>query len=257
MKTMAVILAAGKGTRMQSELPKVMHPLLGEPMVSYSVRTAAAVTGRRPVVIVGYRGNLVRRALGDRARFAVQTVQKGTGHALRQAESLVRGETDTVLVTFGDMPLLSPETLGDLLAAHSRTGGPLTMLSVIAEDPRGFGRVVRGPVGTVQSIVEEAVATPEQLSIRELNVSGYALDDGWVWDALRKIRPSPTGEYYLTDLVEIAVSAGHSVETVQVREPGEAIGINTPEHLKEAEAFLAERVGAGNGRVTAPRPFRT
>jgi bifunctional UDP-N-acetylglucosamine pyrophosphorylase/glucosamine-1-phosphate N-acetyltransferase len=237
---------------MQSELPKVMHPLLGEPMVSYSVRTTAAVTGRQPIVIVGYRGEMVRRALGNRACFVVQSEQKGTGHALQQAEHLLRGRTDTVLVTFGDMPLISRETFEDLLEAHSGAPGPLTMLSVVAEDPRGFGRVVRGPHGTVQAIVEEAVATPEQLAIRELNVSGYAFDDGWVWDALRKIRPSPTGEYYLTDLIEIAVSAGHPVEAIPVRDPGEAIGINTPAHLKEAEAFLTRRVGVGNGRVPSP-----
>jgi len=252
MKTTAVILAAGKGTRMQSELPKVMHPLLGEPMVSFPVRTTTAVTGRLPIVIIGYRGEVVRRALGDRARFVVQSEQKGTGHALQQAEHLLRGRTDTVLVTFGDMPLISSESFKDLLEAHSGAPGPLTMLSVVTEDPRGFGRVVRGPGGTVLAIVEEAVATPEQLAIRELNVSGYAFDDGWVWDALRKIRPSPTGEYYLTDLVEIAGSEGHLVEAIPVREPGEAIGINTPAHLNEAEAFLARRVGAGDGRVLSP-----
>jgi bifunctional UDP-N-acetylglucosamine pyrophosphorylase/glucosamine-1-phosphate N-acetyltransferase len=249
MKTTAVILAAGKGTRMKSDLPKVMHLLLGEPMVSYPVRTAAEVTGRPPVVVVGYRGDMVRRALGNQARFAVQEEQKGTGHALQQAEALVRGRTDTVLVTFGDMPLISPETITDLLEAHTRTSGPLTMLSVVADDPRGFGRVVRGPDGSVRAIVEEALATPEQLAIRELNVSGYALDDDWVWDALRKIRPSPNGELYLTDLVEIAVSEGCPVEAVPVREPGEAIGINTPDHLEEAEAFLTGRTRKTTDRV--------
>ncbi|HUF37427.1 MAG TPA: NTP transferase domain-containing protein [Anaerolineales bacterium] len=244
MKTTAVILAAGRGTRMQSAQPKVMHPLLGEPMVSYSVRAAAAVTGRLPIVVVGYRAEQVRAALDGRARFVVQTEQKGTGHALLQAEPLLRNRTDTILVAFGDMPLISPETFEDLLDSHTRSGGPLTMLSVIADDPRGFGRVVRGPDGAVRAIVEEAVASPEQLAIRELNVSGYALSDDWVWEALGRIQPSPIGEFYLTDLVEIAVSQGHPVQAVLVRDPAEAIGINTPEHLREAEAFLARRRAA-------------
>lgn len=237
----AVILAAGKGTRMQSELPKVMHPLLGAPMITYPVQTALEVTGRKPVVIVGYQAELVRAALGDRARYVVQTEQKGTGHALMQAEPLLRGRTDTLLVTLGDMPLISAETMRDLLDVHLGSGSPVTMLSVIADDPRGFGRVVRGADGSVQAIVEEAVATPEQLRIRELNISGYAFENRWVWDALREIRPSPNGEYYLTDLVEIAVAEGRTVEAVRVREPDEAIGINTPGHLSEAEAFLARR----------------
>jgi bifunctional UDP-N-acetylglucosamine pyrophosphorylase/glucosamine-1-phosphate N-acetyltransferase len=243
----AVILSAGKGTRMQSDLPKVMHPLLGVPMVVYPVRTATEVTGRRPVVIVGYRAEMVRAVLGDRCRYVIQSEQKGTGHALLQAERLLRDETDTVLVTFGDMPLISAASFHDLLEAHSRSRSPLTMLSVIADDPRGFGRVVRGADGRVMAIVEEADATAEQLGIRELNVSGYALTNTWVWDALRKIRPSPNGEYYLTDLVEIAVDEGHPVEAVRVREPGEAIGINTPEHLMEAETFLMNRIDAAEG----------
>lgn len=242
----AVILAAGKGTRMQSDLPKVMHPLLGEPMLAYPVHTAVEVTGRRPVVIVGYRADLVRSALGDRCRYVVQREQKGTGHALRQAEALLRDESEIVLVTFGDMPLISPGSFRDLLDAHARTGGPLTMLSVIADDPRGFGRVVRGADGRVRAIVEEAVATPAQLAIRELNVSGYAFSNAWVWEALKKIRPAPNGEYYLTDLVGIAAAEGHPVEAIPVREPGEAIGINTPEHLAEAEAFLMSRIAAAD-----------
>lgn len=249
----AVILAAGKGTRMQSDLPKVMHPLLGAPMVTYPVRTATEITGRRPVVIVGYRADLVRAELGSRARYAVQTEQKGTGHAVLQAEPLLKDRTGTVLVAFGDMPLISAGSFRDLLEAHARTGAPLTMLSVIADDPRGFGRVVRGPAGDVRAIVEEAVATEEELRIRELNVSGYAVSNAWIWDALRRIRPAPNGEYYLTDLVEIAVGEGHQVEAVHVREPGEAIGINTPEHLREAEAYLRRNTAPAQQRSAAAR----
>lgn len=252
MDSISVILAAGKGTRMKSDLPKVMHPLLGEPMVVYPVRVARQVTGRRPVVVVGYRAELVRAALGDQARFAVQADQKGTGHALLQAEAKARGRAGTILVSFGDMPLLSSGTFSDLLAAHAESGSPVTMLSVIADDPRGFGRVVRGSDGNVAAIVEEAVATPEQLAIRELNVSGYAFSDAWVWDALRRIRLSPKGEYYLTDLVEIAVSEGHSVRAVHLREAYEGIGINTLEHLAEAEAALRRQLEA-SGAASAGR----
>lgn len=237
----SVILAAGKGTRMNSKLPKVLHPLLGRPMILYAVEAAEAATGRPPVLVVGHGAEQVRRTVGDRARYVHQAEQKGTAHAVMQAESLLRGQADIVLVTSGDMPLFTPSTLANLIAVQAAGTAAFTMLTVEAEDPRGFGRIVRDADGRVVAIVEEAVAAPEQLAIRELNVGAYAFDGRWLWDALRRIELSPKGEYYLTDLVAVAVRMGLPVQAVTAPDANETIGINTPAHLAEAERTMSAR----------------
>lgn len=244
MTTTAIILAAGKGTRMNSDLPKVLHPLLDKPMILYAVETAQLVTGQPPIVVVGHEAERVRETVGGRARFVYQREQLGTAHAVGQAEVLLREQPGTVLITSGDMPLFKPETLAQLVSAQVDGATPLSMLTVVADKPRGFGRIVRAPDGSVRAIVEEAVATPEQLAIRELNVGAYAVDGSWLWPSLAKITPSPKGEYYLTDLVAIAVEEGLRVQAIVVESEAEAIGINTPEHLAEAERLLKERLAA-------------
>lgn len=242
MKIASVILAAGQGTRMRSALPKVLHPLLGRPLLHYAIEAHLEVTGARPVIVIGHGADEIRQAAGDRADFVIQEPQLGTGHAVRQAEAQLRGRSDLVLVTYADMPLLTPETLRRLIEAHQAHSGPITMLTVVASDPRGFGRVVRDEHGQVKAIVEEAQATPEQLEIRELNASAYCFSAGWLWDALSRIQLSPKGEYYLTDLVEIAVGDGLPVQALQAEDISETIGINTRVHLAEAEALLRQRI---------------
>jgi len=239
--TTSVVLAAGRGTRMGSDLPKVLHLLHGKPLIHYSVSTTTEVTGRRPILVVGFGADRVRDAVGDRAFYVHQSELKGTGHAVQQAEKILKGRTDAVLVTFGDMPLLTVDSLKALVECHASGGAVLTMLTVIAEDPRGFGRIVRGADGGVQAIVEEAVAAPGELAIRELNVGAYVFDESWLWDALDSIRPSPKGEYYLTDLVEIANRQERRVRALVLPDEGEAIGINTTAHLAEAAALLAQK----------------
>jgi bifunctional UDP-N-acetylglucosamine pyrophosphorylase/glucosamine-1-phosphate N-acetyltransferase len=241
MKIKSVILAAGHGTRMRSSLPKVLHPLLGRPMIWYALETTQTVTGSPPVIVVGHAADQVRQMLGDAAQFMLQEPQLGTGHALRQTESLLRGDAELVLVTTADMPLLTPETLEKLLQAQKEHSGPITMLTVIADDPRGFGRVVRTPDGHVLKVVEEPQATPEQLAIRELNTSVYCFSSEWLWGALERIPLSPKGEYYLTDLVGIAVADGLSVQAYIAHDPSEVIGINTRIHLAEAEKIMRQR----------------
>jgi bifunctional UDP-N-acetylglucosamine pyrophosphorylase/glucosamine-1-phosphate N-acetyltransferase len=242
MKIAAVLLAAGEGTRMRSTINKVLHPLLGKPMVWYSLQAVNAVTPELPVVVVGNGAESVRAAVGDAARFVVQEERLGTGHAVMQAEDLLRDKADLVLVAYADMPLLTAETLQKLVAAQQANSGPVTMTTIIAEDPRGFGRVIRAADGSVQQIVEEVAASPEQLQIRELNVSPYCFDGAWLWDALRRIPLSAKGEYYLTDLVGLAVEDGLKVQAVAMDDPQEAIGINTRVHLAEAETALRGRV---------------
>ncbi len=242
MTATAVILAAGQGTRMRSALPKVLHALLGRPMAWYALEAARQATGAQPVMVVGHEAETVQRALGDQARFVVQEPQLGTGHAVAQASPLLQDRAGSVLVTYADMPLLRAETLTRLMQAQESHAGPITMLTVVADDPRGFGRVVRNSAGQVQAVVEEPQATPEQLAIRELNVGVYCFAAGWLWEALERIPLSPKGEYYLTELVGIAVADGLSVQALVAEDLSEMIGINTRVHLAEAEAVLRRRI---------------
>ena len=243
MQLTHVILAAGKGTRMKSRLPKVLHPLLDKPMVLYAVETAARVSPEPPVLVVGHGADAVQEVVGDRARYVVQEEQKGTGHAVLQAAPLLAGHSDIVLVTYADMPLLRAETLRTLVQEHIRTGSTITMLTVVLDDPHGFGRIVRDGEGNVRAIVEEADATPEQRAIRELNVGIYAFDAAWLWENLPRVKPSPVkGEYYLTDMVGMAVDQGGRVTALTVEDREEVLGINTRVHLAEATRALQKRI---------------
>jgi len=227
---------------MKSNLPKVLHPILGRPMLWYSLQVARELSDEPPVVVVGHKAEAVMEKLGDGVTYALQEPQLGTGHALHKAMPLISPDVDTVLVTYGDMPLLRTETLESLLEAHESHPGPVTLMTVVMDDPHGFGRIVRDKQGNVVSIVEEAHATPEQKAIRELNTGIYALDAKWTWEHLPRLPLSPKGEYYLTDLVEMAVSEGLPVKAVEVDDPDEVIGINTRVHLAQAEAAMRRRI---------------
>jgi bifunctional UDP-N-acetylglucosamine pyrophosphorylase/glucosamine-1-phosphate N-acetyltransferase len=242
MKTTAVVLAAGRSTRMNSKKPKVLHTLLGRPMAFYALEAAEQASGAMPVVIIGHQAEIVRQALGDRAECILQEPQLGTGHAVQQAEALLAGRSEYILVTTADMPLLTGETLQQLVRAQQAHRGPMTLLTVTTPDARGFGRIVRDAQGLIQAVIEEAHATPEQLAIHELNASVYCFTAEWLWQALRRIPLSPKGEYYLTDLVGIAAADGLPIQTIHTLEPAETIGINTRLHLAEAEAVLRERI---------------
>jgi bifunctional UDP-N-acetylglucosamine pyrophosphorylase/glucosamine-1-phosphate N-acetyltransferase len=242
MKVTAILLAAGQGTRMKSNLQKVLHPVCGKPMVAYALEVASSASTEKPVVIIGNGGDALRDFLGDAVHCVVQEPQLGTGHAVQQADVGLRGKTDLVLVTYADMPLLRSETLAGLVETQKHNPGPMTMLTVMAAAPRGFGRVVRDATGNVQAIVEEAAATPEQLSIKELNVGAYCFSSDWLWEALKRVPLSKKGEYYLTDTVELAVKAGLPVQALVTDDMAETIGINTRIHLAEAEAAMRQRI---------------
>jgi len=240
-----VVLAAGESTRMRSHTPKVLHPLAGRPLIEYSVRLAESISTNPPLVVVGRNADAITQLLGKRARYASQTERLGTGHAVLQARPLLQGHSDTVLVFYGDMPLVTAASMQRLLALHQRTraaGGVLSMLTFHSDTPRGFGRIVRGPAGAVRAIVEEADCTAEQRQITELNPGLYGYDAAWLWQNLDAIQLSPKGEYYLTDLVAIAVQQGRPVLAEAVDDAVEMLGINTRVHLAEAEAVLRQRI---------------
>lgn len=242
MKTISIILAAGQGTRMRSNLPKVLHPLGGKPMVQYALRAVEGLSEEAPIVVIGHGAEQVRQTVGEAARFVLQAERLGTGHAVLTAEGLAAGQSDLVLVTSADMPLLRHETLRRLVETQSQNSGSITMLTMTAEDSHGFGRIVRAPDGSVRAIVEEAQCTPEQLAIREYNVGAYCFRADWLWPALHRVPLSPKGEYYVTDTVGIAVSEGLPVLALTIRDNDEALGINTRVHLAEAEAVLRRRI---------------
>ena len=247
VKIATVVLAAGYGTRMKSDLPKMMHPVMGRPMIAWAVNTARAISHVSPVVVVGHKRELIQQLLGDEVGYALQTDLLGTGHAVMQAADLLRGQADAVVVTYGDMPLLRSETLQKLLDLftqvrnNEQTLPAIAMLTITRDDPQGFGRVVRNAQGEIQAIVEEVDCTPEQKLIRELNPGIYCFDSAWLWQNLDKIPLSAKGEYYLTDMVGIAVAQGRRVVTMAA--PLEDVdGINTRVQLANATAVMRYRI---------------
>ena len=243
MKLAAVVLAAGQGTRMKSDWPKVLHPLAGRPLVIYAVETAQALTNAAPVLVVGQGADAVRETVGEAAIYVEQAEQLGTGHAVLQAREALEGRADLVTVTYADMPLLTVGTLRRLVEQQQKNPGPITILDLVHENPRGFGRVVRDESGAVVQVVEEAVATPELLALRELNAGVYCFDADWLWTHVEHIPLSlPKEEYYLTDLIEMAVDEGLRVEAVVSEDGAEVLGINTRVHLAEGERILRRRI---------------
>lgn len=238
-----VILAAGYGKRFKSSLIKVMHPLVGRPMIVYSVEIAQSLGVKQPVLVVGHKAGKVRELFGNKVTYVEQSEQLGTGHAVLQARSVLQDRSQTVLVLYGDMPLLKVETLRRLFELHQAGDVPVTMLTALSDDSMGFGRILRDVHDNrVLGIVEEAVATPEQLAIRELNVGVYCFEATWLWDHLPRIRLSPKGEYYLTDLAGMAADEGHCVQSLTIDDVTEVQGINTRVHLAQAEAVMRRRI---------------
>jgi bifunctional UDP-N-acetylglucosamine pyrophosphorylase / glucosamine-1-phosphate N-acetyltransferase len=242
MTLAAVILAAGQGTRMHSAMPKVLHRLGGQPLLSYALESARAVTGRTPVLVIGHGAEAVRAAFGERAEYAVQAEALGTAHAVMQAAGLLPASGADVLVTYADMPLLRESTLRALAETQAANSGPLTFLTIDSPDRRDFGRVVRDSAGQVQAVVEAALATPEQWRLTEVNVGAYCFNAEWLWQALARLAPSAKGEYFLTDLVGMAIAEGLRAATVTIEEQDEVVGVNTRAQLAEAEAALRWRI---------------
>jgi len=226
--THVVILAAGQGTRMKSQLPKVLHPVAGRPMLEHVLDAAAAVAPATVTVIVGHGGAVVQERLAGRSgvTFALQEPQLGTAHALQQAEPVLAGKTGTVILLSGDVPLLRGRTLEKLLQAHLAATAAATIVTASVERPYGYGRIVRVD-GQIARIVEERDASPAERQIREINSGIYAFDLPPLFDALRGIASqNAQAEFYLTDLVGIYRRRKLPVETLLVDDPEEIRGIN-------------------------------
>jgi len=240
-----VILAAGQGTRMRSPLPKVLYGLCGRPMLGYVLDQARALEPEKIVVVVGHGGEAVRAWLAadepdGRITCVTQAEQKGTGHAVQVCGDELRNAPGPVVVLYGDMPLLTADSLEALCVA--RGTAPAAALTAIVDKPRGFGRILREG-GAVTGIVEEKDATPEQLEIPEVNVGVYCFDRDTLLDCLPRLTDqNAQGEFYLTDVLALVVGSGREVASSTLADPTEGIGINTLEHLAEARAVLQGRI---------------
>ena len=238
----AVILVAGEGSRMESDLPKVLHPVCGKEMLHHVLDVLAEVHAGVVAAVVAPGATAVRASLGELVECAEQPDPRGTGHALLQAEELLQGRASNILVLYGDTPLLLSATLKKIMERHQSEEAPVTILTSRLAPPDGLGRVVRDASGHITQVVEEAAADETQLAISEVNGGVYAFDAGWLWPALREIAPSAVKEYYLTDLVNLAAHAGATVASVESVDAAEVIGVNDRVQLSQAERAMKERI---------------
>lgn len=243
MRVSAVILAAGQGTRIDARIPKVLLPLAGKPAVVHAIEAVRGITCETPVLVVGFGADQVRTAVGDQMRYVVQEQQLGTGHAVLQARPLLVGQSDAVLVIYGDMPLLRTRTLCRLVERHRQVAPAVTMLTMIQDDSWGYGRVIRDASGAAKAVVEESEATAKQLAIREMNAGVHCFESDWLWTHLERLPLSAKGEYFLTGMPALATAEGRKVETQTVHDPTEVLGVNTREQLAKAEVLLRRRLG--------------
>lgn len=243
MEMAAVILAAGKGTRMKSELPKVLHRVCGKPMISHVLDAVNEAGAKKIVAVVGYRGEEVVPALGEGVGIAVQAEQLGTAHALIQAGPALSNFSGQLLVVCGDTPLLTGATLKNLVRQHWQAGQAITVCTALVDNPTGYGRVIRDSEGRVQKIVEERDATPEERLVKEINTGVYCFDARGLFQALSRLKPDNSqGEYYLTDVVDLYVGGEMPVGAWVAPEASEMQGINDRKQLAAAEAVLRQRI---------------
>ncbi|MCA9005497.1 MAG: NTP transferase domain-containing protein [Planctomycetaceae bacterium] len=242
----AVILAAGKSTRMKSELPKVLHPVLGRPMIEYVLDAARAADCEKIVVIVGHKAEEVKAALAHHSdlEFALQSEQKGTGHAVMMSAENLADHDGPVLVLAGDTPLLKGSSLSKLLELQQEHQAACVVGTAVTEANHGLGRIVRDTDGQFLRIVEQKDATPEEAAIEEINTGCFAFDGRQLFSALQQLKPDNSqAEYYLTDCAEILLKAGQTVKAFPVFDIQEAMGVNTQEQLAEvAEILQSESV---------------
>ena len=237
-----LILAAGKGTRMKSKLPKVLHKVAGKTMVERVLEAAQSVGAKRNVVIIGFGGDDVKAYLGDRVEYVTQLEQKGTGHAVQQAESVLGKHEGLILLLCGDTPLVTQQTLEQLLAHHKETGAAATVLTAYMDNPYGYGRIIRNETKSVERIVEEKDGTLDELKVHEVNTGMYIFDSKELWPCLEQLSDANAqGELYITDVVSILVKAGKTVSAYMTMDSDESLGVNSRLQLAQAELILRNR----------------
>ncbi len=244
--TVALVLAAGQGTRMNSDLAKVLHPMAGTPLLGHVLHALDQLGVGRVLVVIGHQRERVRQTFAEaEVEWVVQAEQRGTGHAVLMAGPVLESFEGTLLVVCGDTPLLRASTLHSLLEGHRASHAAVTVLSMRLADPTGYGRIVRRPDGSIDHIVEHRDATPQQRAIDEVNSSIYAFDYPALVTVLSQLTAhNAQGEYYLTDTVALLQRAGRSVAVVRAPDARELLGINTVEQLAEAERVHQELRGS-------------
>ncbi len=244
----AILMAAGKGTRMGGDRPKVLYEVAGRPMLHWVIDACVAAGCARVVVVVGYQADAVREATAshphaDRVVYVEQTEQLGTGHAVQMAAALFEGVSCDVFVLAGDGPLIRAHTLEELLDAHRIQFAAATLATSVIDDPTGYGRVLRDDVGAFHAIVEQKDATPQQLAVQEVNPSYYCFQSDGLFDALSRVsNDNAQGEYYITDVPGLLKAEGQTVAVVDAVPPEDILSINNPDQLAEVDAMLRARL---------------
>lgn len=239
----AIILAAGKGTRMKSSRPKVLHELCGRPMITYVVDAARAAGAENIVLVINPEMTAIYDLFQDTVKYAYQEKQLGTGHAVQAAKSFLEQSAGDILVLCGDTPLLSSKLLTDLVKTHRLNQAAATVLTAELDDPSGYGRIVRSAAGTLERIVEERDATLAEKNIKEINTGSYCFEASVLFSALEKIGcDNAQGEYYLTDVLPLLQAEGHEVQAYLALESVLTQGINNRVQLAEAEAFIRAQI---------------
>ena len=239
----SVILAAGMGTRMKSKMPKVLHKVCGKPLSKWVIDASKAAGADKVCTVVGHKAETVKEVLGDVCEFALQAEQKGTGHEVMQAIDIIKNSKGEVVILNGDTPLITAETINKAIEYHKNNGNQATVITAILDDATGYGRIVRDNDGSVLKIVEQKDASEEEKKINEVNSGMYVFDAQSLVYALDKITPNNAqGEYYLTDTLEILLSAGKKIGGYAISDNDEIRGINDRVQLNEAEKIMQKRI---------------
>lgn len=241
-KITALILSAGKGTRMKSDLAKVLHPVCGRPMLEYVLDAADALGDVEKVVVVGHQADSVREVVGGRAKCALQMPQNGTGHAVMCAREFLEGRGGTMLLLYGDVPLITSDTLKSMMDTHFGSGCAATVLTAKLEDPTGYGRIIRRDDNLLDRIVEHKDAAPHELAVNEINTGICCFDLEKLLEVLDELtNDNAQGEYYITDAIGLLNKHGYRVGAVVADDPVEVEGINTLEQLHRTDKIMSAR----------------